>query len=174
MISGALQQVFDGGIAGIQSRQDRDPLPRWHRRSRATCHDEIVIAFSCERRGLCPSCTARRMADTAAHLVGHVLPRAPYRQWAVSVHNVPTRRAVQSMLPPRDRRVDERTWARRVVAKTCGGVACHERNARRSQGDAAVSAGGDQGSQIPLPPPRSANTGVVERSLLMTMVHVSA
>jgi hypothetical protein len=52
---------------------------------RATCHDEIVVAFSCKRRGLCPSCTARRMADTAAHLVDHVLPRAPYRQWVFTV-----------------------------------------------------------------------------------------
>lgn len=47
-----------------------------------TCHEEIVVAFSCKRRGLCPSCTARRMADTAAHLVDHVLPRAPYRHYA--------------------------------------------------------------------------------------------
>jgi len=29
-----------------------------------------------QRRGLCPPCTARRMVDTAAHLVDHVLPRA--------------------------------------------------------------------------------------------------
>ncbi len=50
-----------------------------------TCHDEIVVAFSCKRRGLCPSCTARRMADTAAHLVDHVLPRAPYRQWVFTI-----------------------------------------------------------------------------------------
>lgn len=50
-----------------------------------TCHEEIVVAFSCKRRGLYPSCTARRMADTAAHLVDHVLPRAPYRQWVVTV-----------------------------------------------------------------------------------------
>jgi len=50
-----------------------------------TCHEEVVVAFSCKRRGLCPSCTARRMADTAAHLVDHVLPRAPYRQWVVTV-----------------------------------------------------------------------------------------
>jgi len=28
-----------------------------------TCHDEIVVVFSCKRRGLCPSCTSRRMAD---------------------------------------------------------------------------------------------------------------
>jgi hypothetical protein len=50
-----------------------------------TCHDEIVVAFSCKRRGICPSCTARRMADTAAHLVDRVLPRAPYRQWVFTV-----------------------------------------------------------------------------------------
>jgi hypothetical protein len=50
-----------------------------------TCRDEIVVAFSCKRRGICPSCTARRMADTAAHLVDRVLPRAPYRQWVFTV-----------------------------------------------------------------------------------------
>ena len=44
-----------------------------------TCGDEIVVAFSCRRREICPTCTARRMADTAAHLVDRVLPRAPYR-----------------------------------------------------------------------------------------------
>jgi len=37
------------------------------------CGDEIVVAFSCKRRGICPSCTARRMADTAAHLVDRML-----------------------------------------------------------------------------------------------------
>jgi hypothetical protein len=50
-----------------------------------SCGDEIVVAFSCKRRGICPSCTARRMADTAAHLVDCVLPRAPYRQWVFTV-----------------------------------------------------------------------------------------
>jgi hypothetical protein len=50
-----------------------------------TCHDEIVVAFSCKRRGLCPSCTSRRMADTAAHLVDRILPLAPYRQWVFTV-----------------------------------------------------------------------------------------
>jgi hypothetical protein len=50
-----------------------------------TSRDEIVVAFSCKSRGICPSCTARRMADTAAHLVTRVLPRAPYRQWVFTV-----------------------------------------------------------------------------------------
>lgn len=45
----------------------------------------ILVAFSCKRRGICPSCTARRMADTAAYLVDRVLPSAPYRQWVLSL-----------------------------------------------------------------------------------------
>ena len=49
------------------------------------CADELVVAFSCKRRGICPSCTARRMADTAANLVDRVLPEAPYRQWVFTV-----------------------------------------------------------------------------------------
>jgi len=49
------------------------------------CGDEIVVAFSCKRRGICSSCTARRMADAAAHLVDSVLPRAPFRQWVFTV-----------------------------------------------------------------------------------------
>src|SRR5438093_4463264 len=32
------------------------------------CRREILVAFSCRGRGLCPSCTTRRMHDTAAHL----------------------------------------------------------------------------------------------------------
>src|ERR1044071_9567068 len=39
------------------------------------CNDEILVAFSCKRRGICPSCTARCMADTAAHLVENVQTR---------------------------------------------------------------------------------------------------
>src|SRR5215831_14956733 len=50
-----------------------------------TCHQELLLAFSCKRRGFCPSCAGRRMAQTAAHLVEQVLPWAPTRQWVVSV-----------------------------------------------------------------------------------------
>ncbi len=49
------------------------------------CGFERLLAFSCKRRGLCPSCEARRMEDTAAHLVDRVLPTAPYRQWVLSL-----------------------------------------------------------------------------------------
>jgi hypothetical protein len=36
-----------------------------------------VVAFSCKRRGVCPSCNARRAHDTAIHLVERALPRVP-------------------------------------------------------------------------------------------------
>ena len=44
-----------------------------------------LLAFSCKRRGFCPSCMGRRMADTAAHLVDRVLPEVPVRQWVLSL-----------------------------------------------------------------------------------------
>jgi len=50
-----------------------------------TCHDEKLVAFSCKRRGFCPSCGARRMADSAVLLVDEILPRQPMRQWVLSV-----------------------------------------------------------------------------------------
>ena len=49
------------------------------------CHDELIVGYSCKTRGLCPSCTARRMADTAANLVDRLLPEARYRQWVFTV-----------------------------------------------------------------------------------------
>jgi Transposase zinc-binding domain len=38
-------------------------------------HDNL-LAISCKRRGLCPSYGARHMAQTAAHLVDHIIPFA--------------------------------------------------------------------------------------------------
>ena len=38
------------------------------------------VSFSCKGRGACPSCNAKRMAETAAHLVGHVIPHVPVRR----------------------------------------------------------------------------------------------
>jgi hypothetical protein len=49
------------------------------------CPRERLVAFSCKTRGVCPSCTSRRMANTAAHLVDRVLPEVPYRQWVLSL-----------------------------------------------------------------------------------------
>ena len=49
------------------------------------CGHDFLIAFSCKGRGVCPSCNTRRMAETAAHLADHVLPRMPVRQWVLSL-----------------------------------------------------------------------------------------
>jgi len=48
------------------------------------CAHEKLVAFSCKRRGFCPACGARRMAETAAHLVEQVIPHVPVRQWVVA------------------------------------------------------------------------------------------
>jgi hypothetical protein len=50
-----------------------------------TCQKALLLPFRCKRRGLCPSCAGRRMAQTAAHLVECVIPWVPTRPWVVSV-----------------------------------------------------------------------------------------
>ncbi len=62
----------------------------------STCHKERLVAFSCKRRGFCPSCGARRMTESAALLVDEVLPHEPVRQllpWMACI------RAMQEQLP---------------------------------------------------------------------------
>ena len=49
-----------------------------------TCHEERLVAFSCKRRGFCPSCGARRMAESSALLVDEVFPHQSVRQWVLS------------------------------------------------------------------------------------------
>jgi len=51
----------------------------------ANCAHEKLVALSCKRRGFCSSCGGRRMAQTAAHLVDHIIPRVPVRQWVPSL-----------------------------------------------------------------------------------------
>jgi hypothetical protein len=48
------------------------------------CFFERLVAFSCKKRGFCPSCGARRMAETAALLSDEVFPDVPLRQWVIS------------------------------------------------------------------------------------------
>jgi hypothetical protein len=55
------------------------------RARRDDCGHDFLVAFSCKGRGVCPSCTTRRMAETAAHLTDHVFPCLPVRQWVLSV-----------------------------------------------------------------------------------------
>ena len=60
------------------------------------CHHEKLVAFSCKRRGFCPSCGARRMADIAALLVDEILPHQPMRQLSPGMA---CSRAMQEKLP---------------------------------------------------------------------------
>ncbi|XYI04161.1 transposase zinc-binding domain-containing protein [Sorangium sp. So ce1128] len=83
-----------------------------------TCRKEILVACSCKCRGACPSCSARRMCDSAAHLVEHVLPDVPVRQWVLTA-------------PPEVRRGHRRNLrraSRRSRVRRCGS---RERGARR-------------------------------------------
>jgi len=60
-------------------------LERGFVRAKCTaCRHEYLVAFSCKRRGWCPSCGARRMLESAAGLVDQVFPHVPIRQWVLS------------------------------------------------------------------------------------------
>ena len=49
------------------------------------CGHDKLVAFSCMRCGFCLSSRARRMAQTAVHLVHHVIPHVLVRQWVLSL-----------------------------------------------------------------------------------------
>ena len=49
------------------------------------CKFERLVAFSCKRRGFCPSCLGRRMSDTAVWLTEHVIPTVQIRQWVLTL-----------------------------------------------------------------------------------------
>ena len=51
----------------------------------ASCGYDFLVAYSCKGRGACPSCNAKRMVETAAHLADHVFPHVPVRQFVLSV-----------------------------------------------------------------------------------------
>ncbi len=50
-----------------------------------SCKDERLVAFSCKKRGFCPSCGGRRMAEIAARLNDRVFPEVNIRQWVLSL-----------------------------------------------------------------------------------------
>ncbi|MEO7853080.1 MAG: transposase zinc-binding domain-containing protein [Rubrivivax sp.] len=64
------------------------------------CGHGKMVAFSCKRRGFCPSCGARRMAQTATQLVDHVIPQVPVRQWVFSLP-IPLRLLLAAQPMPR-------------------------------------------------------------------------
>jgi len=97
------------------------------------CGDEIVVAFSCKRRGICSSCTSPRMADTAAHLVDHVLPRAPYRQYRQWVLTVPK--------PLRLRLARDPAWTSWVGQLAVRAIGAWQRRVARARGMRAPRTG---------------------------------
>lgn len=44
-----------------------------------TCKHSLLVAFSCKKRGLCPSCGAKRAVKFGEHLYDSVLERVPHR-----------------------------------------------------------------------------------------------
>ena len=49
------------------------------------CGHDLLVAFSCKTRTACPSCSGRRMANTAAAIVDRVLPDVPVRQYVLTL-----------------------------------------------------------------------------------------
>jgi hypothetical protein len=41
------------------------------------CGHDVLVAFSCKHRSLCPSCGTRRMSNEAVQVVDRVLPNVP-------------------------------------------------------------------------------------------------
>jgi hypothetical protein len=49
------------------------------------CAEEFLVAFSCNERGLCPSCAAKRGAELAAFLADEVVEDVGHAQWVFTV-----------------------------------------------------------------------------------------
>ncbi len=50
-----------------------------------SCDRSLFVPFSCKRRGVCPSCDAKRSVATVSHAMDELLPRVPCRQWVLVV-----------------------------------------------------------------------------------------
>ncbi|MES9901001.1 MAG: transposase zinc-binding domain-containing protein [Sedimenticola sp.] len=86
-----------------ESNPDDDPIPQHVERdlrkflecgrraygcARARCDEcgeDYLIAYSCKGRGVCPSRNTKRMVETSAHLVDHLFPQVPVRQWVITL-----------------------------------------------------------------------------------------
>jgi hypothetical protein len=49
------------------------------------CQHSFLVAFSCKKRGVCPSCSAKRAVNFAEHLYSNVLEQAPHRHIVFSI-----------------------------------------------------------------------------------------
>ena len=80
-----------GGLPRFVQRELREflsygILAKGFARFRCTaCGLDRLVAFSCKGRGFCPSCAGKRMTHLAAHLVDHVFPVVPTRQYVLSL-----------------------------------------------------------------------------------------
>jgi hypothetical protein len=48
------------------------------------CGHERFLPFSCKTRTICPSCAGRRMNETTAHLIDHVISDIAIRHWSLT------------------------------------------------------------------------------------------
>ena len=65
----------------FEAFQDCGDLAKGFMRTKCSqCDEELVVAFSCKKRGFCSSCGAKRASETAGHLVDNILPHTRYRQ----------------------------------------------------------------------------------------------
>jgi len=56
--------------------------------ARARCPDcghDFIIAFSCKKRGVCPSCCTKYIELTTAHIIDNILPKLAIRQFVLSM-----------------------------------------------------------------------------------------
>ena len=110
----AQQQERDRSVPGFVEREFRSFLEcgilahGFLRVYCDACGADRLVPFACRGRGFCPSCTGRRMADTAAHLLDRVFPEVPVRQWVLSLPFALRYRLAYDKSLVRDKR-----WARR-------------------------------------------------------------
>jgi hypothetical protein len=85
------REHYDGGLPSYVEAEFRSYLKcgvfaeGFTRAHCDSCGHDLLVAFSCHRRSICPSCCGRRMANTAAHLVDRVLPDVPVRQYVLTL-----------------------------------------------------------------------------------------
>ena len=72
-----------------------------------SCHAEHLVAFSCKKHGFCPSCGARRMAESAALLVDEVLMKTGIGREFVAIY--------YRFSPPVARKIGETDTLRSIV-----------------------------------------------------------
>ena len=82
---------YDGGLPRYVEQEFRayircgDFFEGFSRAHCDACGHDLLVAFSCHGRSICPSCCGRRMANVAAHLVDRVLPDVPVRQYVLTL-----------------------------------------------------------------------------------------